>query len=106
MRFDEWPDEPDEPNPEDRWGNPEKDLVDVPKAPEPPEPSGTVTNDVAVAFWGAVISANIAVAGLGIGPMLIFFRGDWDLGLGLVAAGALSLLFTYRRYRAFMTRND
>ena len=44
-------------------------------------------------FWGAVIAIDVAMAAIPLGLLLIYFRGDWELGglalaVGFVAAGA------------------
>lgn len=104
-----WPDEPDEPNPEDRWGNPERDLVRVPKAPEVPTPSGSssdVPAAVAQNFWAAVFFANVGLFGVSLGAMLIGFRGQWLWGGAAFVVGALALLRTYLQYRSFAARDD
>jgi hypothetical protein len=104
-----WPDEPDEPNPEDRWGNPERDLVRVPKAPEVPKQSGgggDVPAAVAQNFWAAVVFANVGLFGVSLGAMLIGFRGDWLWGGAAVLVGALALLRTYLQYRSFVNREE
>lgn len=109
MPGDPWPDEPDEPNPEDQWGNPERDLVQVPKAPKVSTPSvseNDVPEDVARSFWAAVIFANIGLFGVSLGLMLIGFRGQWLWGGGAFVIGALALLRTYLEYRSFVNRDD
>ena len=94
---DRWPDEPDEPDPEARWGNPEEDLVSVPsvetRAPESGSEGGGVEIDAEVArlFWAAVVYANVAVAGVTIGPLLVAFRGQLTVG-GVAIVGVASLL--------------
>jgi hypothetical protein len=104
-----WPDEPDEPNPEDRWGNPERDLPRIPKAPRAPRSNLSGRNvppEVARSFWAAVIFANAGLFGVSLGLMLIGFRGQWFWGGGLLVGGLLALLRTYLEYRSFVTRND
>lgn len=102
-----WPDEPDEETPEDRWGDPERDLPRAPEAPTVPDPSGNdVPPDVAAAFWGAVVLVNVGLFAVALGPMLIFFRGQWEWGGGLFTVGALALAHAYQRYRRFRTERD
>lgn len=51
-------------------------------------------------FWGLVIVFNVAVLALSLGVMLVAFRGRWQLGGQLVAAGAVLFaygLYAYRR---------
>jgi len=107
---DKWPDEPDEPDPEARWGDPETDLVSIPsvEAPEPPDPGDPgagveLDAEVARFFWVSVVAANVAVGGIGIGLLLVGFRGQWTTGGVAVGIGLLALYRTYdiyRRYRA------
>jgi hypothetical protein len=104
-----WPDEPDEPNPEDRWGDAERDLVRVPEAPEVSTPSASDTDvpaEVARNFWAAVVFANVGLFGVSLGAMLIGFRGQWLWGGAAVLVGALALVRTYLQYRSFVTRDD
>lgn len=104
---DPWPDGFDEETPESRWGNPEREL---PRVPEPPAPPDTAENEapaaVAAAFWGVVLLVNVGLFAVALGPMLIFFRGQWDWGGGLLVFGALALGHAYRRYRRFRREQD
>lgn len=107
MAEDAWPDEPDEPdpepdperdvNPEERWDDPEEEL--------PPDPQSLKDVDVhpkvSRTFWAAVIAANVALAGLAVGPMIIFFEGLWTLGGIFMLVGLLALFRVYQHYRAF-----
>lgn len=120
MPTDPWPDEPDEFDPEDRWGDPEADpearwgdpeteLVERITIPEPAEPelsAAAVDSAVSGPFWASVVLVNLAVFALSLGPMLIFFRGEWLIGLGLVAGGTLALGRTYHLYRQFKRSAD
>lgn len=111
MAPDPWPDEPDEPDPEARWGdpearwgNPERDLEKTVRIPEVSVPEGTagsIDPELSRAFWASVLFVNAAVFMLSLGPLLIIFRGRWTLGLGLVAGGVLLLGRTYQLYRSY-----
>lgn len=107
---DPWPDEPDEPDPEARWGNPEEDLVSVPsvetRAPDPGSEGGGVEVDAEVArlFWAAVVYANVAVAGVTVGPLLVAFRDQLTVGAIAIAVGLLALYRTYDLYRTYRER--
>ncbi|WP_129114992.1 DUF7322 domain-containing protein [Halegenticoccus tardaugens] len=101
---DPWPDEPDEPNPEARWGDPERELPSVPRAPEPRQPSrprADAASDVSGAFWASVFFVNVGLFGLSLGALLIYFRGQWTLGLALTGGGLLALLRTAQVYHEF-----
>ena len=109
--FDEWPDEPDEPeepDPEARWGSPEEDLVSVPSVEIPgegeEEGAGVeIDGDLAKLFWVTVVYANVALAGISIGLLLVAFRGQWGWGGGAVAVGLFALYRTYDLYRTYQT---
>jgi len=100
-----WPDEPDDPS--DAVEPDEQELVadlgpDVPdvEIPEAPDPSANdVPEDLAKAFWRLVVIFNISLLALGVGPMLIFFEGNWEDGLGLLAIGVLTFGYGYYRYK-------
>ncbi|WP_424008266.1 DUF7322 domain-containing protein [Haloferax denitrificans] len=109
-------------DPETRWGNPEKDLPTIPRVRIPgedaddggdpdgdsngegddaPEFSPDVNPEVARLFWASVVLANVGLAGLTVGPMLVYFRGDTLLGGGLFLFGAVVLVRVYSIYREF-----
>lgn len=104
----DWPDEPDEDDPEDRWPDPERELPSIPEAPsvgvDIPH-VGTSESDVDAgtqqAFWTAVVLANVGVAGVTIGPLLVVFRGELLVGAGAFLLGALALGRTYLTVREF-----
>jgi len=99
--FDPWPDEPEETNPESRWGNPERDL---PRIPTPSVEEKDVDPEILETFWRSVVLANVALFGLSLGPMLVYFRGWWLWGGAAVALGAVAGLRVYQHYRAFDRR--
>ena len=105
---DKWPDEPDEPDPESRWGDPEEDLVSIPSvegpaAAEPADPDDEIDVDSEVAkfFWVSVVYANVALGGVTIGLLLVWFRGQWTVGGVAVAVGCFALYRTYDLYRTY-----
>jgi hypothetical protein len=102
----EWPDEPEEYDPEQRWGSPERDLPKTPSVRVPdatPGEDATVDSDLQRSFWAAVVLANVAVFGLAVGPMLVYFRGTWLLGAGLFGLGVVALARTYAIARSVRT---
>jgi hypothetical protein len=108
VNADEWPDEPDEPDPESRWGNPEEDLVSIPSVGADEEPTDEAAGagieadgEVARFFWVSVVYANVALGGICVGLLLVGFRGQWTLGGGAVAVGLLALYRTYDLYRTY-----
>ena len=98
-----WPDEPEEFDP-DSLG---PDVVD-PSARVDPTANGDaadgdligadVDDELFRSFWGAVIFLNVAVAGLAIGAMLVYFRGDWGVGGAGLVVGAVAAIFAVRYY--------
>jgi hypothetical protein len=98
---DEWPDEPDEPDPERRWGSPERDLPSVPETAET-----DVDPELFKTFWASVIFANVALFGLSLGAMLIVFRGNWTVGLVLITVGGFALARTWAYYVSFRDRDE
>ncbi|WP_416839042.1 hypothetical protein [Haloferax sp. DFSO52] len=106
-------------DPETRWGNPEKDLPKIPRVRMPGEKSGAggepgddyapefttdVDPEVSRLFWASVIFANIGLAGVTVGPMLIYFRGDVMLGLALMLFGVGAFVRVYQTYQKFQNR--
>ena len=127
------PDEPEEPDPEADFRDPESDSLTIPrvdtedagsgltsdlrsdfvdedvKVPEVDAPTGTeadVPPDLQKTFWALVIVVNGAVLGIALGAMLLVFEGDTDRGVPLLAGGFLLFGFAYRRYRQFRISED
>ncbi|MFB6280617.1 MAG: hypothetical protein ABEH40_01190 [Haloferacaceae archaeon] len=100
------PFEPEEPDPESQWGDPEADLVDVPSAPDPGTAEADVDPELLGLWWRSVALANVALGGVAVGLMVIGFRGMWVPGLAAVALGLLSAGRLYQQYRAFRERED
>ena len=65
------------------------------------EIDGDVDEVVLRTFWGAVISLNVAMAAVPLGLMLVYFRGNWELGGLAVAVGLVAGAATYRFYYVF-----
>lgn len=106
---DPWPDEPREENPEERWGDPEEELSNVPSVDVPdsePDEETPIDGDLQRAFWATVVLVNVAVAGVSIGAMLVYFRGNLVVGGGAIAVGAFSLVRAYYFYRDFRDSED
>ncbi|MWG36440.1 DUF7322 domain-containing protein [Halomarina oriensis] len=94
---DPWPDEPEEFDPDSLAPS-----VDVPEAPGTPEFSESdVDDDLFRAFWGAVVMLNVALLGLSLGPMFLYFWGDLRLGGGTTLIGLVSAVFAYRFYAGY-----
>ncbi len=96
---DPWPDEPEEFDPESL--GPDPPTVEQPDAAAMED----VSEDAARLFFGAVVMANVALFALSLGAMLVYFRGDWELGGAALAVGAVATLFLGRFYWQFKTRD-
>ncbi|KTG21921.1 DUF7322 domain-containing protein [Haloferax profundi] len=105
-------------HPESRWGNPEKDLPNIPRVDIPGEDpdSGLVSDfsdddvsgfaadvdpEVSRLFWASVVLANIGLAGLALGPMLVYFRGQVLIGGGVTLLGIGALVRVYYMYKEY-----
>jgi hypothetical protein len=99
---DAWPDEPDESDPEDRWGDPERDLVNVPSVGgEDDEQPVEIDSELASTFWAVVVLVNVGVAGVSLGAMFAYFRGNYLLGAAAAVVGVLALVRAYYSYRGY-----
>jgi len=76
----------------------------IPEAPEL-DPSDADTEVVGL-FWKLVIVFNVALLGVSLGPMIGFFRGNWDLGLQVFAVGAIAFAYGLVRYYQFVNDRD
>jgi hypothetical protein len=97
-----WPNEPAEFDP-DSLG---PDVPGVSRTDELVRAGNQAPKEVQNAFWAAVLFANVGVMGVSLGAMLLYFRGDLRFGGGAFVVGVVGLAMTYRRYRAFMNRDD
>lgn len=94
-------------DPEDRWGDPEQDLgprVDVPSVGAPGGADVEVPADLRFTFWRVVILVNVGLLGVSLGAMFVYFEGDWRLGGGALAVGALTLGYAYVLYWRYQNR--
>lgn len=82
--------------------NPALNVIDYPLF----VPEGDIDREVFGYFWGTVLIANVAVFALALGPMLIFFRGQWSLGGRLIALGVVLTAWTYYRVRTYEGPDD
>jgi len=91
-------DEPGEFDPESL--GPEAPSVDVDEG-DAVEIDGDADKVVLRTFWGAVLSLNVALAAVPLGAMVIYFRGDWELGGLAVLVGLVAFVATGRFYYVF-----
>lgn len=59
-----------------------------------------VPADLRRTFWTLVALFNAALLGVGLGVLVIAFRGRWAAGGAAIAAGLAAFAVGYRRYRA------
>lgn len=82
------------------------DDVSGVSVPEPPD-AADADPEIANLFWRLVLVSNVSVAALALGPMLIYFRGWWDLGVQVTALGVLAFAYgAFRYYRFRATQDD
>jgi hypothetical protein len=81
--------------------------VDIPSTYEPGN-SGDIEGvdadvDPAVSrvFWRLVLVFDVAFLALALGPMFIYFRGDWGTGGPAIALGAVAFVYGVREYREY-----
>ncbi|UIP00833.1 hypothetical protein Hbl1158_05610 [Halobaculum sp. CBA1158] len=83
--------------------------VTVPSVDNPadslPDPE-SVDPEIQRHFVAAVLYANVALFGVSLGPMLIWFRGDWRWGGIATAVGVLAGIRVYQTVRAFERRDS
>lgn len=89
---DPWPDEPEEFDP-DSLGPDVPDSTDIDAETLESVPEGLFR-----AFVGSAIMLNVALFGLSLGAMLIYFRGDVEIGGAALAAGGAAAVFAGRYY--------
>lgn len=98
------PVEPEEYNPADQFGSPERDLM--PEVPTPETAPEDVDRDLAQTWWTSVLLANVALGAPAVGLMLVYFRGQWQVGGIAVLVGLLAAVALVRSIRAFKRRGD
>lgn len=101
---DRHPHEPDEFDPHS-LGPETPGLDGETPGPDPPsvdfDPSAIdVPPDLARAFWGAVLMANVGLLAASLAVMVAVFEGRYRLAAGLAAVGAVGFAGTYRIYRS------
>lgn len=82
------------------------DLIPTVDVPDVDEPEATLADSdvdpaVIALFWRLVLVSNVALFGLSVGPMVLYFRGDALLGGGLLGVGLLAAGYGSVRYWQF-----
>lgn len=103
MPIDPFTDDPDGSKPEARWDDPGSN---VPQVGSSDGDGPDVDPEVATTFWRSVLLANVALFAVAVGPMLVYFRGRWTVGVAAVVIGAITGLRVYQHYRAFAEDRD
>ena len=81
---------------------PETPSVDVPTADDADVEIDADADKVLLrTFWGSVLSLNVAMTAVPLGLLLVYVRGDWELGGLAVAVGCVAAAATVRFYRRF-----
>ncbi|WP_135661503.1 DUF7322 domain-containing protein [Halorhabdus rudnickae] len=90
---------------EDVDGN--DDLIPTVEVPEPKPSEGEIDSETVDLFWQLVLVFNVALFGVTVGPMVLYFLGDVRIGGGLLAVGIVAGGYGLVRYRQFVrTRSE
>jgi hypothetical protein len=73
--------------------------VEIPTAPDPTQTDATIDPNLERLFWKLVLTFNVALFAFSLGPMLIFFRGEWAVGGAIFGLGIVTFAYGYYRYR-------
>ncbi|MFB6269341.1 MAG: hypothetical protein ABEH83_05320 [Halobacterium sp.] len=57
-------------------------------------------------FWLLVLVFNVALMAVSVGAMLAVFRGQWDTGTSLVAAGLVLTAYGVYKYRVYKNADE
>lgn len=57
-------------------------------------------------FWRLVVVFDAALLALALGPMFIYFEGDWETGGPMLALGAVAFTYGVLVYRRYRTDDD
>jgi len=85
---------------------PEIPSVRIPDASNAGGTDSDVPKEVAVTFWGLVVTLNLALFAVSLGPMLAYFRGQLRLGGAVFVLGMLGFAYAYYKYQRYLDRND
>jgi len=91
---------------------PDVPAVDIPEVDVPSAPNTGSVEDAEVVdadvdpevsrfFWRLVVVFDAALLALALGPMFIYFRGDWGTGGPMFALGAVAFIYGVREYRSY-----
>ncbi len=77
------------------------DLVPTVDVPEPEPGEDDLDSAVAALFWRLVLLFNVALLGVTVGPMVLYFEGNIRAGAALLVIGLLAGGVGLARYVAF-----
>jgi hypothetical protein len=100
---DDWREDPD---PEPPSLGPEVPEVDVPEVKTSDSVTGDGDSETARLFWRLVVVLDVGLLALAVGPMFVYFEGDWRRGLALVAFGIVVILYAVVRYRRYREESE
>ena len=63
-------------------------------------------SETATAFWAAVVYLNVGLLLIAVGPMLLIFRGQTQVGTLLMVVGSFALYRAYGVYRGYIAQRD
>ncbi|WP_096390827.1 DUF7322 domain-containing protein [Halopenitus persicus] len=86
------PDQPSVENYEDRFPEPDADDFGLGSDLDP---------RTYRTFIVCVLLSNAALFCVSLGAMLVYFRGQWSIGLGLAGLGVLAGIRTFQHYRSW-----
>lgn len=82
------------------------ELVPAVDVPEPDPAQGDLDSDTARLFVRLVVVFNVALFGVTVGPMFLYFEGDPLIGGALLAVGVLAGVYGTARYWQFQRRRN
>jgi hypothetical protein len=104
----------EDPEPDPPSLGPEIPSVDIPEVevpgtdsdPDSVEAGVDVDAETAKGFWRLVLVVDVALLALALGPMFIYFQGDWRRGGMFIGLGALASLYGIARVREFRAAGE
>lgn len=83
---------------------PSDELVPSVEIPDLESADGDIDGSVQGLFWRLVLVFNVALFGLAVGPMFMYFQGNLRIGGGLFVLGVFNGVYGVVRYRRFKRR--
>lgn len=77
------------------------DLIPEVDIPEPDPSEGNMDSDAVKLFVRLVVVFNVALFGVAVGPMFLYFEGDVQTGGALLGVGLLAGAYGLVRYWLF-----